>query len=137
MLPADYVEEQPAERRQLLKNIHAIILDADKNVSASVEPMMGRDTILYKEDALMKYGLCSVKNYMSLHLMPMYASPKIYATYKALLPKATFQKGCINFSSGEDMPLHIVKQLIGSCAPVNLRKIKDDYYAAKKAAKKK
>jgi hypothetical protein len=137
MLPADYIKSQPAERQQVLKNIHAIIVANDKNVNAVVEPMMGKEMIIYKGKGMMKYGLSSVKNYMSLHVMPMYGSTKIYNTYKALLNKANFQKGCINFSGDTDMPLQVVQQLIIDSAGVDLFKIKNDYLQAKKAAKRK
>jgi hypothetical protein len=73
---------------------------------------------------------------MSLHLMPMYASPKIYNLYKTLLGTANFQKGCINFASEADMPLAIVKRLIIDCAAVDLLKIKNDHLRAKNAGKK-
>jgi len=133
----DYITQQPVERRQILADIHALIIVHDKTVTASVEPMMGKEMILYKAGGMMKYGLAGVKNYMSLHVMPIYASPQLFNRYKALLNRANFQKGCINFSSDADMPLPIVQQLIIDCAGVDLAKIKEDYVQAKKAAKKK
>ena len=135
MLPEAYIQQQLAERRQILKDIHAIILANDKTVTAVVEPMMGKEMIIYKGKGLMKYGLASVRNYMSLHVLPMYMSPKIYDRYKTLLSGANFQKGCINFSGGAEMPLNIVQQLIIDCAAVDLVKIKNDYLQAKKKVK--
>ena len=94
MLPAAYIKEQLPERQQLLQKLHAIIVSGDKTIAPMVEPMMGKEMILYKAKGMMKYGLSSVTKYMSLHVLPMYMSPKIYDKYKALLPKAAFQKGC-------------------------------------------
>ena len=133
----DYIVEQPVERRQIMADIHALIIAHDKTVTPAVEPMMGKEMILYKAHGLMKYGLAGVKNYMSLHVMPIYASPPLFNRYKALLNHAVFQKGCINFSGPADMPLSIVQQLIADCARVDLAKIKEEYMQAKKAAKKK
>jgi hypothetical protein len=137
MLIPDYIAAQPSARQQVLKAIHNIIVSNDKTVSPVVEPMMGKEMIIYKGKGMMKYGLASVKNYMSLHVMPMYASPKIHDRYKVLLPKANFQKGCINFTAGTDMPLPIVEQFITDCAAVDLIKIKSDYLASKKTARQK
>jgi Domain of unknown function (DU1801) len=140
MLPADYIKHQPAERQEILTAIHTVISAHDKTVIAVVEPMMGKEMILYKMQqgkGMMKYGLASVKNHMSLHLLPMYMSPKIYEKYMPLLAQAKFQKGCINFNSETDMPLPVVQQLIIDCAPVDLQKMRDDYQQSKKTAKKK
>jgi hypothetical protein len=123
----DYISKQPLLRQNILTNIHRIIVDEDKSVTAQVETMMGKEMIVYKGNGLMKYGLSSVKNYMSLHVLPIYGSMKLHAKYKALLYKANFQKGCINFDSEDEMPMDIVQQLIMDCSPLDLAKIKEDY----------
>lgn len=135
MSPDQYIQQQPSEWQAVLKNIHAIILDNDTTVTAVVEPMMRNEMIIYKAKGTMKYGLAGVKKYMSLHVLPMYMSGEIHSTYKNLLNKASFQKGCINFSSGDEMPLAIVQQLIHDCAGFDLQKIREDYAKSKKSAK--
>ena len=140
MLSVDYIKAQPAEWQEIMGAIHAIIIANDKTVTDVVEPMMGKEMILYKGQqgkGMMKYGLSGMKNYMSLHVLPMYASPKIYNMYKTLLGKARFQKGCINFTSGGDMPLPIVQKLIFDCAPIDLLQMRNDWLQTKKEAKKK
>ena len=131
MTALEFISQQPSERQKLLTQIHKIIIKEDKTVTADIEPMMRKEMIVYKS-GIFKYGLSSVKNYMSLHLLPMYGSPVIYSKYKALLPKANFQKGCINFNNEEEMPLNIVKQLIHDCSKIDLLKIREDYIQSKK-----
>jgi replication-associated recombination protein RarA len=87
--------------------LHEVIIQKDKTVTAVIAPMMGKEMIIYNAPGTFKYGLASVKNHMSLHVLPMYASTIIYDKYKALLNKASFQKGCINFNSKDEMPLKI------------------------------
>jgi hypothetical protein len=128
----DYILTQPAARQSILSEIHSIILETDKSVIAEIAPMMGKEMIIYKRNGMMKYGLAGVKNYMSLHLLPMYASKTLFEKYKALLNKANFQKGCINFDTVEQMPLDIVRQLISDCSKVDLAKIREDYLNEKK-----
>ena len=132
----NYIASQPVDRRAVLRQVHSIIIAEDKTVVAAVEPMMGKEMIVYKGKGLMKYGLAGVKNYMSLHLMPIYGSKLLYTKYQSLLPGASFQKGCINFTSEEQMPFSIVQQLMADCAKVDLLKMKEDYLKGKKSGKK-
>ena len=104
MLAKDYILTQPEVRQSVLSDIHSIILEQDKTVVAEISPMMGKEMIIYKSRGVMKYGLAGVKNYMSLHMLPVYASKPLYEKYKSLLDKASFQKGCINFDTGEKCP---------------------------------
>ncbi len=128
----EYILNQPLERQNILSKIHAIIMEFDKSVIAQVEPMMAKEMILYKAKGSMKYGLASVKNHMSLHLLPIYGSQALHTKYEGLLNKAKFQKGCINFVNENEMPLNIIKQLIIDCAPIDLVKIREEYLKAKK-----
>jgi hypothetical protein len=131
----DYILKQPPGRQNVLTKIHAIILEADKTVKAEVEPMMGKEMIVYKGKGSMKYALASVKNYMSLHVLPIYGSITLHSKYKALLPKANLQKGCVNFVNEDEMPLDIVKQLMIDCSSIDLLKIREDYLKSKKVKK--
>jgi hypothetical protein len=127
----DYILKQPLVRQNILAGIHKTIVEEDKSVTAQVQTMMGQEMIVYKGNGLMKYGLSSVKNYMSLHVLPIYGSMKLHTKYTALLNKAKFQKGCINFDNEDYMPLDIVRQLIIDCSGLDLRKIKEDYLKQK------
>ncbi len=57
-----YITQQRPERQKLLTAIHTIIIAGDKTITPVVEPMMGKEMILYKANGMMKYGLASVKN---------------------------------------------------------------------------
>jgi hypothetical protein len=133
----EFIASQPSERQQLLRQIHKIISTNDKTVIPNIEPMMGIPMIIYKDRGVMKYGLSGVKKHMSLHLLPIYTVPALHTRYKALLTRANFQKGCINFTDEEAMPLDIVGALIADCATIDLLKIRADYLQSKKTKKAK
>ena len=133
----NYIASQPADRQGILSDIHSIILQEDPSVTAGIEPMMGKEMILYKCKGMMKYGLAGVKNYMSLHVLPIYGSKILFDRYQSLLNKATFQKGCINFVTAEQMPLDSVRQLMSDCAKVDLKKIREEQLSERKKAKAK
>lgn len=127
-----YIEKQVATRQAFLQAIHSVILENDPTVTAFIEPMMGKEMILYKHGGMMKYGLSSVKNHISLHVLPIYGSPVLHAKYKELIPRAGFQKGCINFETAAELPLEILRQLIAECAPIDLLKIREAQLAEKR-----
>ncbi len=131
-MPTSYISKQPVERRKLLTAIHETILRYDKTVKPVIAPMMGKEMINYMAPGSFKYGLSSVKNYMSLHIMPIYGSPVLHEKYKKLLPLASFQKGCINFENENQMPPAIVKLLIQDCSKIDLAAMKKQWEASKK-----
>ena len=128
---SEFISAQPEERQELLSQLHEIIIQKDKTVTAVIAPMMGKEMIIYNAPGTFKYGLSSVKNYMSLHVLPMYGSTILYEKYKALLKEANFQKGCINFKNKDEMPLKIVKDLIADCSKIDLRALRENYLKSK------
>ena len=123
MNATDYISQMPAERHDTLTAIHEAILANDASVIPVIKPMMGKEMILYEERCYMKYGLASTKNYMSLHCLPMYMDSSLHTKYSALLPSAKFQKGCINFTDGEALPISILAALIADCSVVNIANV--------------
>jgi hypothetical protein len=128
---SEFILAQPEERQELLSQLHEIIIKKDTTVTPVIAPMMGKEMIIYNAPGIFKYGLASVKNYMSLHVLPMYDSSIIYEKYKALLMEASFQKGCINFKNKKEMPLNIVKNLIADCSKVDLLAIREKQLKSK------
>ena len=127
----EFISIQPEERQGLLTQIHEIIIQKDKTVTPAIAPMMGKEMIIYNAPGTFKYGLSSGKNYMSLHVLPMYDSIIIYEKYKLLLKDAKFQKGCINFKNKNEMPLKIIKELMVECSKIDLRAIREEYLKSK------
>jgi len=120
MTIAEYISTQLPERQEQFTALHEAILANDKTVTPVVEKMMRQEMILYKERGYMKYGLAGVKNYMSLHCLPMYMNPVLHTKFEGLLPNAKFQKGCINFTGTDDMPMEQVTALIADCAGISI-----------------
>jgi hypothetical protein len=131
----EHLEKHDVSRQPLLKALHEVILKNDPSVEAVVGTMMGKEMILYNDRGSFKYGLAAPKAYMSIHVLPMYMNVPMHQKYEALLPKASFQKGCINFKNAEEIPLAIAAQLISDCAPIDLIKMRQDYLDSKKKKK--
>ena len=116
----EFIAGLPADRQQLITTLHETIIANDPKVTFSIKPMMGKKMIMYEEGCYMKYALASVKSHMSLHCMPIYMNAPLHAKYTPLLPGAKFQKGCINFTDADQLPVAIAAALVADCAPVNI-----------------
>ncbi len=123
MTVKEYLEALAPDRRLLISRLRDLIVEHDKGLRESVEDMMGKSMLIYKTpDGVFKYALSSVKTHVSFHSMVMYCSSERFAgtglreKYQALLPKANFQKGCVNFKNAGQMPLEIVGELIRESA---------------------
>lgn len=127
----EYLESQGAERRRLMQSIHEVILNEDQSVEASLGTMMGKPMIIYNNRGFFKYGLAGVKEYMSLHLTPIYGSHDLCEKYRELLPRAKFQKGCINFRNGKEISLDVITQLLKDCALIDLLAMRQEYLKSK------
>jgi len=135
MTATEYINRQELSRRPLLTGMHESIIKNDPSVIPSIGTMMGKEMILYHDRGSFKYGLASVKDYMSLHCMPIYMNSALQAKYQPLLPKAKFQKGCINFKNETEMPVGVTTQLIADCAPIDLIAIREKYLNERKKSK--
>ena len=130
---AEFLEGLDKSRSSIIRSIHQIIIETDRHVAATIGDMMGKTMILYHEEGAFKYALANAKDYMSLHVMTIYGSPLLHGKYKALLPKAKFQKGCINFKSDADMPQAVVRELIRDSAEINIKKLLDNLRSSRKS----
>jgi len=61
MAISQFISKQLPERQKILNNIHEIIIKTDRSIKAKVEPMMGKEMIVYNAPGTFKYGLSSVK----------------------------------------------------------------------------
>jgi hypothetical protein len=126
-----FLNSQQDSRRELMSELHAIIVANDTTIVPVLEKMMGKEMILYKEGGTMKYGLASVKNHMSFHCLPIYAFAALHEKYAKLLPLANFQKGCINFNNAKEMPPAILAALVSDCSAVSMKAMREQWQKKK------
>ena len=124
MTPKEYLDSLPEDRRAILSKLRQLILKSDPLVKEVVGGMMGREMLVYMQGDFMKYALSSMKEHMSFHSMVMYGSSTRFGgsglreKFEKLLPKAKFQKGCINFKNAIQMPLDIAEKFVKEMAKV-------------------
>jgi uncharacterized protein YdhG (YjbR/CyaY superfamily) len=59
-------------------------------------------------------ALANQKNYISLHLLPIYVYPELKAKFDAANKKLKCGKGCVNFKRAEDLPLAVIAEIISA-----------------------
>ena len=124
MTPRKYLDSLPEDRKEVISKLREYILKSDPLVKETVSRMMGQEMLMYMQGDVMKYALSSVKQHMSFHSMVMYfcserfGNTNLREKYEKLLPKAKFQKGCINFKDAMQMPLDIAEKFVQEMAKV-------------------
>jgi len=120
----DYLASLPDERRKPIEKVRQVILDHlpkgyQETVSwgmltYSVPLSILPDT--YNGQPLGYAALGSQKNYMTVHLMPLYgdktAEEWFRAEFKARGKKPAMGKACVRFTSIDDLPLDVIGDLI-------------------------
>ncbi len=112
MKPEEYLDTLEPERKAVLNNMRKLLFKHDKKVVEVVSSLMGKQMLIYNCNGMFKYALAATKSGMTFHSMVMYGSPELHAKYVKLLPKAKFQKGCINFTKPDQMPLEVVEEMM-------------------------
>lgn len=107
-----YLDMFEPERNKVLGEMRTLLLKHDSKVNEVVGEMMGKQMLIYNCGGHFKYALAATKTGMTFHSLVMYGSPELHAKYVKLLPKAKFQKGCINFTKPEQMPLDVVNEMM-------------------------
>ena len=124
MTPKQYIDSLPEDRKEVISKLRQLILKSDPLVKEVVAGMMGREMLMYMQGDFMKYALSSVKDHMSFHSMVMYGSSVRFGggglreKYEKLMPKAKFQKGCVNFKNVIQLPLDVAEKFVKEMAKV-------------------
>lgn len=83
-------------------------------------------------------ALANQKNYISLHLIPLYVFPEMKAKFDEVAGNLKCGKGCINFKRAEDLPLDVIGEIIGerdaSAFQQHMRQIRSAGRAQKNSA---
>ena len=122
---AAFLAALPAERAAQLRPVRAAIRRAlpkgyeeavaGNAIAFQVPLATYPDT--YNGHPLWLAALAAPKTTLTLHLMPVYASPVVRARLEAGFAKAgkplRMGKGCINFQTADDLALDVISEIVG------------------------
>jgi sugar/nucleoside kinase (ribokinase family) len=138
---ADYLAQLPAERRQAIEAVRAVILE---NLPTGYEESMQFGMIGYAvplsrypktyNGAPLNYAaLASQKNHMAVYLMGCYGDEKLARWFETEFEKAgkklDMGKSCVRFKKLDDLPLDLIGEAVARM-PV------DDFIALYERTKK-
>ena len=106
-----FIAALPAERQGPVRQLWALLCAA---VPAGYTPHIGPKMLELRVGKLAYIALANQKNYLSLHLVPMYVLPQLRDRLMAAAPKLKPGKGCINFNQIEELPLPTLLDIISS-----------------------
>ena len=99
-----FIDSQPAQYKEVFAALHQHICAIDSTVDARIGPVMGiEDGLVYKQEGVFKYGITRTKKHFSFHSMVMYTYPELREDLKQKTKGIKFQKGCLNFSSADQI----------------------------------
>jgi len=123
---AAFLDGLPAERRKAMGVVRRLIR---KHLPAGYEEAFVRGMIVYQvplaryadtynRHALWYAALAAEKSYLSLHLMPIYASPalakRLRDGFEAAGKKLDMGKACVRFEAADDLALDAVAEVVAS-----------------------
>ena len=108
-----YIDTLSDTEQQIIRQFRKAISENDNTVSESFGKFMSNpNAISFNEQGVFKYGLTVAKNYISFHSLVIYTNPELMEELKLKLPKAKFQKGCINFKTLDEFPASVLAEHI-------------------------
>ncbi len=121
----EYISELSEERREAVTTVREMVL---ANLPSGYEEVMDFGMIAYvvplsvcpktyNGHPLMYAAIASEKNYVSVHLMNIYANQDtqrwFVESYKATGKRMNMGKSCVRFRKLEDLPLELIGEAVG------------------------
>ncbi|MDT7806741.1 MAG: hypothetical protein QOJ70_554 [Acidobacteriota bacterium] len=108
----EYLDSVPVERKEAVEQVWRMVRDSmPEGYTEQISPKY----LMFAADGEMYVALANQKNYISLHLVPIYVFPELKAKLDNSGKKMKGRKGCVNFLRAEELSLDIIAQVIGSC----------------------
>lgn len=103
----------PPARRGEIERVWQVVR---ASVPAGYVERIDAKSLTFTADGEMYVALINAKNYISLHLMPIYIFPELKTKLEASGKRLKGGKSCVNFLRAEELPLDVIAEIIGSCA---------------------
>jgi uncharacterized protein YdhG (YjbR/CyaY superfamily) len=106
-----YLSNLPPERRGEVDQVWRAVR---ASMPTGYTEEVGPKYLIFKADDQQYVALANQKNYISLHLIPLYIFPELQTKLDASGRNLKCGKGCINFKRAEDLPLEVIAEIISA-----------------------
>lgn len=108
----DYLANLPADRKDAVERVWKAVRES---MPAGYTEQISPKYLMFSADGEMYVSLANQKNYISLHLMPIYVFPELKAKLNASGKKLKGGKSCVNFLRAEELPLKVLAEIVAAC----------------------
>jgi hypothetical protein len=133
-----YLASLPAERRESIDRVWQVVRES---VPAGYTEKITPKYLIFMADDEWYLALANQKNYISLHLIPIYVFPELKAKLDNSGKKLKTGKGCINFKRADELPLETIAEIVGAydaeAYKKHCREVRDAARAKRKSSKAK
>jgi hypothetical protein len=133
-----YLASLPAERREAVDRVWQVVR---ASVPAGYTEKITAKYLIFMAGDEWYLALANQKNYISLHLIPVYVFPELKARLDNSGKKLKMGKGCINFKSADELPLATIAEIVGAydmeAYKTHCREVRDAARAERKSSKSK
>jgi hypothetical protein len=127
-----YLDSLPADRREAVAQVWKVIRESvPEGYREEVTPKY----LTFMADDEWYIALANQKNYISLHLLPIYYFPELKAKLDNSGKKLKGGKGCINFKRAEDLPLATIAEIVSAYDVEAYKRHCQEMRAARKSGK--
>jgi hypothetical protein len=106
-----FLASLPDERRESIDRVWQVVRES---VPAGYTEKITPKYLTYMAGDDWYLALANQKNYISLHLLPVYLFPELKAKLDNSGKKLKTGKGCINFKRADELPLETIAEIIGA-----------------------
>ena len=107
----DYLAGLPADRRDAVEHVWQVVRE---NIPNGYTEQINSKFLTFAADDEMYVALANQKNYISLHLMPVYVFPELKAKLDKSGKKLKGGKSCVNFKRAEELPLDVIAEVVSA-----------------------
>lgn len=127
-----YIAKLSATEQEVIHQFRKAIVENDQAISEDFGKFMSNpNAFSFNEQGVFKYGLTVAKNYISFHSLVIYTNPELMEELKLKIPKAKFQKGCINFKTLDEFPVAVLAEHIQISSKIDFSPVINRYLKKK------
>lgn len=106
-----YLAGLPDDRRREIEKVWRVVR---RSMPKGYTEQVGPKFLSFMAGDEWYVALANQKNYISLHMIPLYVFPEMKAKFDEVAGNLKCGKGCINFKRAEDLPLDVIGEIIGA-----------------------
>ena len=106
-----FLDALPPDRRSVVESVWRVVRE---NVQDGYTEHVTPKYLTFMAGKEWYVGIANQKNYVSLHLVPLYVFPELKTKLDDSGKKFKCGKGCVTFKRAEDLPLETIAEIVGA-----------------------